>query len=560
MSRAEEITSEVRKLVLTCRSMQAQLEQSIPKKTHQEVVSKMQSTIDGLNGDLERTKNELARTITIGEHVNSLSSQVKAQEEQIASQNRLIESLTAKLAESTVPSQMFHEQEQKNRELEEKVASMVSRADYTSLQEQYSALQSKIDAMVPRSDYEAAQAQIATMVPKSAYDEISSAFSALQEQYAALEKRASTLEARLSESVPRSDFDELTARIAQLTMEATRFATELASVPTVAESSSQISVPVASSAEVIVETPSAPQEFAATAQEVAHQEAPAEVAAAPVGEQAPAQENNSSNVAGNDTPAVAVEPAPAEIVAGPPGPEAQASADVAPEAPAVEAPAPSADPSPVVETIVSAPVSEQAPVAVPEVTETVAAETAPAAEPSSPAETPAVAEVAPAAVENAPAETPAIQEVAAAPVEVTPSPEAPSTVTDQVVGGIAEQTAPQVEEIREVQSQLSEIQGAAEAGQTEYVQVAVDPSRGFRFSNTEYNATSAVDFLQDLEKVPLETIEFHTRNGDFERWFADVLTDVQSAESLRGIREGAVGGEELRAKTIEVIAPRYRAN
>ena len=38
--------------------MEAQLQQSIPKKTHQEVVSKMQATIDGLNVEVERIKGE----------------------------------------------------------------------------------------------------------------------------------------------------------------------------------------------------------------------------------------------------------------------------------------------------------------------------------------------------------------------------------------------------------------------------------------------------------------------------------------------------------------------
>ena len=79
MSRSEEITSEVRRLVLTCRSMEAQLQQSIPKKTHQEVVTKMQTAIDGLTAELERTKADLQKTAHLEETIKGLSEQITSQ-------------------------------------------------------------------------------------------------------------------------------------------------------------------------------------------------------------------------------------------------------------------------------------------------------------------------------------------------------------------------------------------------------------------------------------------------------------------------------------------------
>jgi len=55
-------------------------------------------------------------------------------------------------------------------------------------------------------------------------------------------------------------------------------------------------------------------------------------------------------------------------------------------------------------------------------------------------------------------------------------------------------------------------------------------------------------------------LETHSRNGDFERWFQEVLQDAYCADSLRAIREhGNFQGEELRSQIIAVVSPRYRS-
>ena len=89
MSRAEEITSEVRRLVLTCRAMEAQLQQSIPKKTHEEVVSKMQGTIDELDGEVGRIRTELQRTTGITETLNALGAQIASSKETMSFSKQL---------------------------------------------------------------------------------------------------------------------------------------------------------------------------------------------------------------------------------------------------------------------------------------------------------------------------------------------------------------------------------------------------------------------------------------------------------------------------------------
>ncbi len=554
--------------------MQAQLEQSIPKKTHQEIVAKMQATIDGLSADLERTKQELSKTTTIGEHLNSLSAKVSEQEERIANQTKIIEAFSQRFAESTVPASMYSEVVAKNKELTEKISCMVSREDYIALQNRFNELESKMASMVPKVEFESLQAKIATMVPKSDYDERSAALSSLQEQYRALETRAAALEAKLADSVPRSDFDELTARIAQLTMEATRFATELASVPSSVES------PVATitqSNEVVNSSPAQGVTPMAEVLTSSSSQAPVEVQAT-VGPQLSEPSQVPSEVEANVATTNALEttsPAPnvqeaslvqanAETVQT----QNQESQDIhQPTASVLESVAPPAATS----TSETVPVAVQAtetaePVVSQSTTTTVIAETLTAEAPASNHEE--QAPVASVADNQSTQESPKVESVQS---EVVPEiASAPATPVHETAS-LELSTAPSISEtkeeqqqppeIREVQSQLSEIHTSAETGQTSFApSVVVDPSRGFKFTNTDFYATSVIDFLQDLEKVPLETIEYHTRNGDFERWFADVVTDAQCAESLKSIREASYGGEELRTKTIQVIAPKYRAN
>ncbi len=578
----------MRKLVLTCRSMQAQLEQSIPKKTHQEIVAKMQATIDGLSADLERTKQELSKTTTIGEHLNSLSAKVSEQEERIANQTKIIEAFSQRFAESTVPASMYSEVVAKNKELTEKISCMVSREDYIALQNRFNELESKMASMVPKVEFESLQAKIATMVPKSDYDERSAALSSLQEQYRALETRAAALEAKLADSVPRSDFDELTARIAQLTMEATRFATELASVPSSVES------PVATitqSNEVVNSSPAQGVTPTAEVLTSSSSQAPVEVQET-VGPQLSEPSQVPSEVEAN---VVATTNAPETTSTAPNVQEAslvQANAETVqtqnqesqdihqPTASVLESVAPPAATSTPEAVPVAAQATETAePVVSQSTTTTVIAETLTAEAPASNQEEQAlVASVADnqstqesQKVESVQSEVvPEIASAPATPVQETASLElstAPSISETkeeqqrQAEEEEEEERQQQPPEIREVQSQLSEIHTSAETGQTSFApSVVVDPSRGFKFTNTDFYATSVIDFLQDLEKVPLETIEYHTRNGDFERWFADVITDAQCAESLKSIREASYGGEELRTKTIQVIAPKYRAN
>ncbi len=127
------------------------------------------------------------------------------------------------------------------------------------------------------------------------------------------------------------------------------------------------------------------------------------------------------------------------------------------------------------------------------------------------------------------------------------------------------QPAPVVEEeakpeIREVQSQLSELKSAEDAGATTFVpaQTVVDYYLGFIFRNTGFCARSGLEFVQDLEQIPVDVLQTHMRGGDFEKWFKDVLSDANSAEAIRSIREAGTQGEKLRTQILAVIGPKYK--
>jgi NDP-sugar pyrophosphorylase family protein len=65
-------------------------------------------------------------------------------------------------------------------------------------------------------------------------------------------------------------------------------------------------------------------------------------------------------------------------------------------------------------------------------------------------------------------------------------------------------------------------------------------------------ATSIEGFIEALEKSPMESIEFHSRRRDYEKWVRDVLALNELADDMEGLRRIAVTGEELRRGLIEV--------
>lgn len=491
MSRAEEITSEVRRLVLTCRTMEAQLQQSIPKKNHQEIVAKMQVTIDDQHAELERTKGELQNTVGLGERISTLNSLVASlsemidaqgktiggQGQTIDSQNKTIEALISKISQSTVPVLLYDQTLSKVEELEERVRFMVDRSEYVSLQKKYEDLTGQVSLMIPRTEYETLGSRLANSVPVEKYEELERtlAQSVPREQFIRSESRVHELEFQLSNTVPVEKYQSLEMTLSQC-------------VPREQLSASQARV----------------------------QELEVRLAnTVPIEKYAEAEQTLSLSVPRERL--LTSETRIQEL-------ETQLSDSV---------------PRRVYE----------------ELTTRIAALTREAASAMS-------IEVSPATTlaqsPNEVAQVPTEEHFEVVGAEVTPAETVPATM--QIT--TPEQPTEQKPEISEIQTQLAEIKGAAETGETTYtpaVQKVVEGSMGFIFSNTSFCARSGLEFIDDLERVPIQTVESHSRNGDFERWFKEALQDETSADSLKSIRESNCAGEELRTKIIAVVAPRYKS-
>jgi hypothetical protein len=533
MSRAEEITSEVRRLVLTCRSLEAQLQQSVPKKTYDAAVEKMQAAIDGLNAEVQRTKAELQNTTSIGERLSTLSSlvasmgemvdshskQVSTQTQAMESQGKSIEALAGKVSQENVPVSLYNQTLSKVVELEEKTRFMVDRSEYAFLQKKFDDLSVQLSSMVPQSQYDEATSKLANSVPIEKFAEVETALanSVPKDRFVELETALSNsvpkqqyaeLETALSNSVPREKFAELEAMVSN-------------SIPKekFSEIETALSVSTAKSAELEAALSNSVPKEVSTALESKITEFEMRLA-----NSVPAQKYSELE----------------ETISG-----------MVPLQQLVESQAKVADlEAKLLETVPKRDYEE--------LTSRIASLTREAAsllsmhfpsfytpqtevhnEPLSVAPTPQVA----------PATASVEQTV---PVVETPS---PSPVVEQTTTSAADT------EISEVQSNLSEIKGANDSGQATISPeppAAVDGNQGFVFSSTGLCARSGVEFLQDLEQTPIEAIESHNRNGDFERWFKDVLSDEVCAASLQRIREGNYTGEDLRTKLVTVIAPRYR--
>ena len=63
------------------------------------------------------------------------------------------------------------------------------------------------------------------------------------------------------------------------------------------------------------------------------------------------------------------------------------------------------------------------------------------------------------------------------------------------------------------------------------------------------------DFLEKIQKVEAESLEFHVCRGDFESWFG-CLGDVELAKKMALLKEKKLCGEELRRKLCETVENR----
>jgi hypothetical protein len=249
MSKVETQVDDPKKLALRCKTLELQLRQSVSKKEHHEITSKLEKQIDSLERDLDRARTDNQKTIAINKQIagvegliESLIKTANAQgkaldfiEEEASTRGKVQTAqgkVLDKLATGTVPSSVYLQALNKVRDLEEDKRGMVRRFDYNSLETRFQELSRQLSTMVPASEYaslkerfDEATKQMADMVPSSDYaalklkvEELEGAIYTMvpREQFVSSEMRVKELEARLAEHVPQSVYDELVSRVVSL--------------------------------------------------------------------------------------------------------------------------------------------------------------------------------------------------------------------------------------------------------------------------------------------------------------------------------------------------------
>ncbi len=63
-------------------------------------------------------------------------------------------------------------------------------------------------------------------------------------------------------------------------------------------------------------------------------------------------------------------------------------------------------------------------------------------------------------------------------------------------------------------------------------------------------ALNPQDLREKMRKVPVTSLEFHQKRGDFAKWIRDILKDIQLAESIQKIEKA---GEDLRRELLNSL-------
>ena len=88
----------------------------------------------------------------------------------------------------------------------------------------------------------------------------------------------------------------------------------------------------------------------------------------------------------------------------------------------------------------------------------------------------------------------------------------------------------------------------------------VPSHEGFHFfkaprDSTGKTATSLADFVEKLRAVDIRSVNFHFPRQDFEKWFRDVIGDVELARRTSRIRKES-HGEKLRSEIMQIAKGR----
>ena len=106
---------------------------------------------------------------------------------------------------------------------------------------------------------------------------------------------------------------------------------------------------------------------------------------------------------------------------------------------------------------------------------------------------------------------------------------------------------------------MSSVNSSRENTTAKVLRVVSVPDAFLFFANAEaYTgefATSLTDLLIKLDRVPLQSVEFHFQRSDFEKWVGRTLGDQELADEFRRV-DRLARGEELRGAMKKAIQKR----
>jgi hypothetical protein len=92
---------------------------------------------------------------------------------------------------------------------------------------------------------------------------------------------------------------------------------------------------------------------------------------------------------------------------------------------------------------------------------------------------------------------------------------------------------------------------------------SVPVEKGFHFFTDIRNpvgifATSIFEFADELKKVDLKSLEFHTQRNDFSKWLREVVRDDWLAKEFEKLEVLKLTGDKLRARAVEITEKRCK--
>jgi hypothetical protein len=75
---------------------------------------------------------------------------------------------------------------------------------------------------------------------------------------------------------------------------------------------------------------------------------------------------------------------------------------------------------------------------------------------------------------------------------------------------------------------------------------------------TGLSASSLKEFVERVNDVNVKSLEFHLYRGDFERWIAEVLQDVELAGEVKRLQRFELTGDTLRSQLSVTVSRRYK--